>query len=154
MQGASRPVKLGDLGMVGEAHLRDRLIEDGCAPHSIAYRKAEIVHDGVPYVIEVAFGYRADDAYERGRDVIEGFNFAPAIGDSPFQLEQKLEHLYLTTDIPATVFAHLTSPRLSFTDKGKAKLNLPALVTAKLSEMVTAVTKTWTKQKLAEIRDH
>ena len=150
MQGASRPVKLGDLGMVGEAHLRDRLIEDGCAPNGIAYRKAEIVHDGAPYVIEVGFGFRPDSQY--GRDVIEGFNFAPAIGDSPFQLEARLASLDVDADDPVTVFAHLSAPRLSFADKGKAKLNLPVTVGNKLSEMVTAVTKAWTKQKLAEIR--
>ena len=46
----------------------------------------------------------------------------------------------------------MTSPRLSFADKGKAKLNLPDTVAAKLTDMVTAVTKAWTKQKLAEIR--
>ena len=41
-------------------------------------------------MVEVAFGYRPDSAY--GRDVIEGFNFAPAIGGSPFQLEHRLEN--------------------------------------------------------------
>jgi DNA topoisomerase VI subunit B len=150
MLGLSRPVKLGDLGLIGEAHLRDRLIEDGCAANSIAYRKAEIVHGGAPYVIEVGFGFRPDSQY--GRDVIEGFNFAPAIGDSPFQLEQRLASLDVDADDPVTVFAHLTAPRLSFADKGKAKFNLPDTVGGKLSEMVTAVTKAWTKQKLAEIR--
>ena len=47
----------------------------------------------------------------------------------------------------------MTSPRLSFADKGKAKLDLPDTVAAKLTEMVTAVTKVWTGQKLAEIRN-
>ena len=63
-----------------------------------------------------------------GRDVIEGFNFAPAIGDSPFQLEQRLASLDVDADDPVTVFAHLTAPRLSFADKGKAKFNLPDTV--------------------------
>ena len=61
MRAASRPIKLADLGLIGEAHIRDRLIEDYCAPNSIVYRKAEVEHDGVPYVIEVAFGFRDDD---------------------------------------------------------------------------------------------
>ena len=34
------------------------LVADGCDPDSLVYRKAEIEHDGLPYVIEVAFGYR------------------------------------------------------------------------------------------------
>ena len=58
MQQASRPVKLGDLGLIGEAMFCERLIDDHCEPESIVYRKAEIEHGGVPYVIEVAFGYR------------------------------------------------------------------------------------------------
>ena len=153
MRTMSRPVKLADLGLIGEAHIRDRLIDDDCAPKSIAYRKAEVEHGGVPYAIEVAFGYRpSPDEARYGLRVIEGFNFAPAIGGSPFQLEQRLAHAYVSDDIPVTVFAHMTSPRLSFADKGKAKLNLPPTVAAKLTEMVTAVTKVWTKQKVAEIR--
>ena len=57
MKAASRPIKLGDLGLIGEAHVRDRLDNDGCAVSSTVYRKHEIEHDGVPYVIEVGFGY-------------------------------------------------------------------------------------------------
>ena len=50
------------------------------------------------------------------------------------------------------MFAHLTSPRLSFADKGKAKPNLPYTVGTKLIDLVITVTKAWTKQKRAEIR--
>ena len=153
MQALSRPVKLGDHGWIGAGHLDDRLIDDDCDEGSIAYRRQEIVEGGVPYVIEVAFGYRPDpDEAQYGLRVVEGFNFAPAIGGSPFQLEQRLASLDVDDDDPVTVFAHMTSPRFSFADKGKAKINLPDTVAAKLTDMVTAVTKTWTKQKLDEIR--
>ena len=78
MRAMSRPVKLGDLGLIGEAHLRDRLIDDDCAPNSIVYRKAEIEHDGVPYVIEVAFGFRPDpDEPSHGLRVARGLQLRP-----------------------------------------------------------------------------
>jgi DNA topoisomerase VI subunit B len=153
MREMSRPIKLGELGWIGAGHLDDRLIDDDCDGGSIAYRRQEIVEGGVPYVIEVAFGYRPDpDEAQYGLRVVEGFNFAPAIGGSPFQLKQRLASLDVDDDDPVTLFAHMTSPRFSFADKGKAKINLPDTVAAKLTDMVTAVTKTWTKQKLDEIR--
>jgi hypothetical protein len=86
--------------------------------------------------------------------VIEGFNFAPAIGGSPFMLEQRLAGLDVEEDDPVTIFAHLTSPRLNFIDKGKAKLDLPLTVAGEIRAMLALVTKAWTKQKTAEIRDH
>jgi hypothetical protein len=152
MRARSNPVKPRDLGLVGESHVRERMLDDGCDPDSIVYRKREIEHDA-PYMIELAFGYRPDEA-AIGRYLIEGFNFAPAIGGSPFQLEQRLAGLDVDEDDPVTVFAHLTSPRLSFTDKGKAKLDLPLTVAGEVRTMLALVTKAWTKQKTAEIRDH
>jgi hypothetical protein len=149
MRARSNPVKPRDLGLIGESHVRERMLDNGCDPDSIQYRKREI-ELGVPYLIEMAFGYRPASGY--GRDVIEGFNFAPAIGGSPFQLEARLAGLYVDEDDPVTIFAHLTSPRLSFTDKGKAKLDLPFTVAGEVRAMLALVTKAWTKQKLAEIR--
>jgi DNA topoisomerase VI subunit B len=85
MQAQARPVKPRDLGVIGEDHLMADLIGDGCDEDSIVYRKTEFEHDGLPYVIEVAFGYRGEED-ENPRRVAEGFNFAPAIGGSPFRL--------------------------------------------------------------------
>ena len=68
------------------------MIEHDCDPESFVYLKRDILDDGLPTMIEAAFGYRSgDDEAEHGLRVIEGFNFSPAIGDSPFQLEQRLE---------------------------------------------------------------
>jgi DNA topoisomerase VI subunit B len=56
MRKSSRPVKPRDLGVIGQAHLTERLQDDSCDLHSIVYRKHEMELDGLPYVIEVAFG--------------------------------------------------------------------------------------------------
>ena len=65
MRRSSRPVKPRDLGVIGEDHLSGVCSTTAAIWNSIVYRKAEIEHDGLPYVIEVAFGYREDDAERR-----------------------------------------------------------------------------------------
>ena len=100
MKRSSRPVKPRDLGVIGQAHLTERLQDDGC--RGIVYRKHEIELDGLPYVIEVAFGYRGD---EYAATIIEGFNFTPAVGGSPFRLEGRLAGAEVDGDDPVTVIA-------------------------------------------------
>ena len=153
MRASSRQVKPRELGVIGRDHLMERFIDDNCAPESFVYQKREIEHDGLPYMVEAAFGYRpgADEA-DYGLRVVEGFNFSPAIDGSPFQLEQRLALNRVGEDDPVTVFAHLTAPRLNFLDRGKARISLPDTVEREIMGMVTAVTKIWTKQKTVEIR--
>jgi DNA topoisomerase VI subunit B len=153
MRARSRPVRARDLGVIGRDHLMERMIEDGCDEESFVYRKAEIEHDGLPYVIEVAFGYRGSLDDEDGLRVVEGFNFSPAVGGSPFDLEELLASARVDKDDPVTVFAHLTSPRLNFLDRGKARVAMPPAVAAQVFDLLTAVTAKWTKQKTAEIRN-
>jgi DNA topoisomerase VI subunit B len=115
----SRPVKPRDLGVVGSDHLRARFAEFGADPETFVYKCVELEHDGLPYVIEAAFACRGDDD-EDGADIIEGFNFTPAIGASPFRLEGRLAEARVQGCDPVIGFVHLTSPRLDFLDKGKA----------------------------------
>jgi DNA topoisomerase VI subunit B len=150
MQSLSAPVKPAALGVIGKDNLESMLDDSGCESDSLVYRKVETEHAGLPYVIEVAFGFRNDG----GVHVREGFNFTPAIGASPFQLDVRLGHAQIETDDPVTVFAHVACPRLDFLDRGKSRVNLPADVSAKLNAMVDAVTAKWTRQKKAEIREH
>lgn len=128
------------LGVIGHDHLAARLTEDGCDLGSLVYRKAKVMHDGLPYVIEAAFGYRPDEDDDYGLRAVEGFNFTPAIGGSPFRLGERVENADLGEDDPVTVFAHLTSPRLDFLDKGKARVALPDVVAARLMRLVGEVT--------------
>ena len=152
MREASRPIKPKALGVLGEDHLKGTLAASGCAPESLVIRKAELEYADLPYVIETAFGYRLDDL---GVQLREGFNFTPAIGvASPFQLNELLGRLQFEDEDSVTVFAHVVSPRLDFLDRGKARVNLPQPVRAKLNDMIVSVTSKWTRQKKAEIREH
>jgi hypothetical protein len=58
MRKQSRPIKPRDLGVIGEAHLRAKFESAGAAPKSFAYKLTELEYDGVPYLVEAAFGWR------------------------------------------------------------------------------------------------
>ena len=57
----SKPVKPAALGIIGEAHIRQRMEQAGCEMQSFQYRKvAEMDGEGLPMVIETAFAWRGD----------------------------------------------------------------------------------------------
>ena len=149
-RGLSQPVKPRDLGVVGRDHLLARFTESGADPETFVYRCAAVEHDVPPFFIEAAFAYRGDDD-EDGADIIEGFNFTPAIGGSPFRLEGHLADARVQDYDPIIAFVHLTSPGLDFLDRGKAQVALPAAVAGQIVGLVKGVTGKWTKQKRAEI---
>jgi hypothetical protein len=153
MRSRSRPTKPGDLGVVGRGHLQACFAESGADPETFVYKCVEITHDGLPYVIEAAFALRSGEDDGEGPRVIEGFNFTPAIGGSPFRLEGYLAQARIEDDDPVIVFTHLTSPRLDFLDRGKARVALPDAAADEIVGLVKGVTAKWTKQKKAEIRD-
>ena len=151
----SQPVKPRDLGLVGGEHIKARFVADWADQKSFVYRWAAFEHDGLPYVIEAAFAYRSHMGETEGvsRRIVEGFNFSPAVGGSPFDLEELLASAHVEKGDPVIVFAHLTSPKLDFLDRGKARIALPPMVAGKITDLVKSVTKAWTKQKTAEIRE-
>ena len=144
----SRPVPPRDLGMIGKAHLLEMAKAVEVDEESFQYRPAAFEAGGLPYTIETAFALREGE----GAHIVEGFNFAPAVGDSPFRLEGKLAQQMIGGGDPVVAFAHLVSPRLEFLDRGKARVALPFEVNAKLNELVSAVTERWRKQRKAEER--
>ena len=149
MRGLSRPVPPRELGVIGKEHLVEMAVTTAAAGESsFQYRQAAFEHDGLPYVIETAFAMRKKD----GVILVEGFNFTPAVGDSPFQLGVKLAQQMVESGDPVVAFAHVVSPRLEFLDRGKARVALPFEVAAKLNEMVGAVSAAWRKQRKAEER--
>jgi hypothetical protein len=149
MRQLSRPVPPRDLGVIGKAHLLEMATTTVHADaESFQYRVAAFEHESLPYVIETAFALRTKD----GRITVEGFNFAAAVGDSPFRLEGKLAQQMIDNSDPVIAFAHVVSPRLEFLDRGKARVALPQPVGQKLNELVGAVTERWRKQRKAEER--
>jgi hypothetical protein len=103
-------VKPKDLGVIGRDHLLKRFIAAGAQEDSFDYQANAFEHDGLPYVVEIAFAYApslaeraegeaedltgeeaADIEIERrakGRDrvrrMVTGLNFSASVGANPF----------------------------------------------------------------------
>ena len=149
MQKASKPVRPNSLGVIGRDHV-ERMIGEG------RYEKAEKVVDGVPYLIEVGFGYRPK---AKGRLFVCGINWSAAVGGNPFNelsgegLESILTDLKAGPKEPIGVFAHVACPKPIFTDLGKSSLALPAVIEEAIVALIKKVTSAWTRRRKAEERD-
>ncbi|MFV2063518.1 MAG: ATP-binding protein [Chloroflexota bacterium] len=126
MQAYTRPVKPAALGIVGRSHLAARLETMGCVMASFDYRKVQGDQDGVPWVVETAFGWFGDAA-DGGRRLVTGVNWSPGIVD-PFRslgrmgqsLDSVLEQQRAGRDEPVVLVLHLACPRVEYTDRGKS----------------------------------
>jgi hypothetical protein len=128
----SRPVKPHLLGLIGKDHFRARFEAAGVHKETFKYGKAIGEIDGLPWIVETAFGYCPGKV--TGRRIITGVNFSVAVGN-PFRsfrgyggegLEAQLRDLRVGADEPVIVVLHYTCPRVEFTDRGKTALVLPA----------------------------
>src|SRR5262249_60728339 len=64
MQAATRPVKSLRLGVIGEAHLKARLLAMGGQEEHFQYQR-RLAKDGLPGVLESAFGWLGEAARDR-----------------------------------------------------------------------------------------
>ena len=82
MQRHSRPVKPKDLGLIGKDHLAACFKAIGVEPATFKYQRAVGESEGLPEVIETAFGWCPNG--ENKRRIITGLNWSVAIGN-PFR---------------------------------------------------------------------
>jgi DNA topoisomerase VI subunit B len=127
MQGATRPVSPERLGVIGEAHLKARLLAMGVREESFKYSR-RLAKDGLPGVLESAFGWLGKSARDR-RKIHTGANWSSAIGN-PFRsfgsngegLETMLAQMRVTSTEPVVFVLHLACPRVEYKDSGKSAL--------------------------------
>ena len=160
MQAQSRPVKPADLGVIGRDHLAGRLAAMGCEMESFDYRRAEGVEDGLPWVVEAAFGWLGEDAF-CGRQLVSGVNWSPGIVN-PFRqlgpyggsLDAILGQQWAGRAEPVVLVLHLARPRVEYTARGKSAVVIGAAggLAAKVVDLVTGVTTKWARQRKAELR--
>lgn len=163
MQSAVSPVKPASLGIIGEEHMITRCYELYADPDSIQYKKSMGVEDGVPWVLEVCFAMLPQS---EDRKIITGVNWSPAI-KNPFRsvgvdggsFDALLESLHVNECSPVLILVHLTSAKVRYTDRGKSSVILMDSIDEnsiknKLIELVSSVTKKWTKMRLQEIRNN
>lgn len=124
----SSPVKPAGLGVIGRDHIAKRFADMGVEMESFQYKKvAEVDDDGLPMVLETAFGWRGEDSDDRRR-MITGVNWSPGIVN-PFRrlgsaygdgLAAMLEKQYAGSGEPIVFLLHVACPRVQYTDRGKS----------------------------------
>ena len=75
MKAGSKPVKPRLLGSIGRDHFAARFAAAGCEMESFDYRRVMDTTDGVPWVVETAFGWCPDVEFPpvgRGRQLVTG----------------------------------------------------------------------------------
>ena len=126
MQAHSKPVKPPALGIIGKDHLRRRFEAVGCEMESFDYRKVTDTTDGVPWVVETAFGWCPDT---ESRRLVIGVNWSPGI-INPFRelghfgqsLDTILSQQRADRDEPVIFVLHMACPRVEYTDRGKSSV--------------------------------
>lgn len=143
MCNVARQVKPERLGILGRDYFKRVLANPDsvrCAPPVKG-----VTQDGLPFVLEVALGYR--DGLEDGLLVMTGLNFSPTL-DIPFaELSEALSENRIDSFDPVELVVHLTCPLLEFTDDGKTRLKLPPEVGEALKDSVAKVAKEHKKAK-------
>ena len=124
MKAGSRPVKPRLLGSIGRDHFAARFAAGGCEMESFDYRRVMDTTDGVPWVVETAFGWcpEADS-----RRLVCGVNWSPGIVN-PFRelgrfgqsLDTILSQQRADPDEPVILVLHMACPRVEYTDRGKS----------------------------------
>ena len=130
MQENSKPVKPALLGTIGREHFEARFAAAGCEMESFDYRKiADYDDDGIPFVIETAFGWLGDKAEDEGRRLVTGVNWSPGIRN-PFRtlgafgmsLDTILSRQRVDADEPVIFVLHAAYPRVEYLDRGKSSV--------------------------------
>lgn len=125
MRQHSKPIKPAALGIIGRGHIEQRFADLGCEAESFNYRKvADESEDGLPFVLETAFGWCENLSSRR---IVTGVNWAPGIVN-PFRqlgavgrsLDGILEQQCVGRDEPIIFLLHAASPRVAYTDRGKS----------------------------------
>jgi DNA topoisomerase VI subunit B len=183
MKMLTNKVKPADLGIIGEANLENQFEQLGAAPSSFQYKRICRVDSGVPTIIEAAFAYAPDQQRRLLITGVNWspaiFNPFRQLGSQGESLERVLAGQFAESGDPIIVAVHLASPVISYLDRGKGSIALrgtdtpeqvgpdekegfwlPEVFTpddgslaADLISAVKAVTKRWSKQRLAEVKD-
>jgi DNA topoisomerase VI subunit B len=129
MQANSKPVKPAALGLIGKDHLAARFEAAGVDPKTFQYKRTLCNDDGIPAVIEIAFGYCPEGPLVRR--IVTGVNWSVGI-NNPFRnlgqygesLDTFLSQQRVGRNEPIVLLVHLASPRIAYTDRGKSALAL------------------------------
>ncbi len=129
MKRHSKPVEPARLGVLGHAHLEKVLT--ACGAGAVKYRRiAEFDEQGLPFVVEAAFGIKGSDREEDQeedtadrRRLIIGMNWSPVFKIPASSIDDTLGNECLVGHRDSVVYLlHMAHPRFMFTDHGKGAL--------------------------------
>lgn len=136
MQRYSKPVAPKHLGVIGTEHLKQCFIAAGGNPETFKYQcRKDVTADGIPYVVEFAFGLHQSGLSARGgavhRKIVTGANWSAAISN-PFRrfgrtgegLESTLAKVRTDAGQPVICALHLASAHIQYADRGKSSIIL------------------------------
>jgi DNA topoisomerase VI subunit B len=135
MKKHTRPVAPKLLGIIGAAHFESLFLASGGNAETFKYQlRKGVTDEGIPYVIEFAFGLH-QSALTHGTDIsrkfIAGANWSAAI-NNPFRsfgstgegLESTLAKVRANANQPVICALHLASAHIQFADRGKSSIIL------------------------------
>jgi DNA topoisomerase VI subunit B/DNA-binding transcriptional regulator YdaS (Cro superfamily) len=128
----TKPVRPAALGVIGKEHLFAMMEAAGGDPKTFTYNRSTGETDGIPRVVEFAFGIHREGlgaAPGPRRKIITGVNFSPGI-NNPFRqlgqggesLDSILANVRANTSQPVIAMLHLACPRVAYTDRGKSAI--------------------------------
>jgi hypothetical protein len=132
VQKHSKPVAPRALGVIGKDHLYRLMEAAGGNPKTFTYNRSFGETNGIPRVIEFAFGIHGEGLTAgRGptRKIVTGVNWSPGI-NNPFRslgrggdsLDAILSEVRANTSQPVIAVLHLAYPRVAYTDRGKSAI--------------------------------
>jgi hypothetical protein len=135
MQKHSKPVAPKHLGIIGAEHFKERFLVAGGNADTFKYqRRMGTTEDGIPYLVEVAFGLHQHGLTQESkvsRKIVIGANWSVGISN-PFRsfgstgegLENKLAQVKANASQPVVCALHLASAHIQYADRGKSSIIL------------------------------
>jgi hypothetical protein len=135
MRKHSNPVAPKHLGVIGSEHLKHRFLAAGGNAKTFKYQQRKgMTTEGIPYIVEFAFGLH-EAALKEGtlvsRKFVTGANWSVGI-NNPFRafgstgegLESTLAKVRANAREPVICALHLASAYIQYADRGKSSIIL------------------------------
>ena len=135
MRKHTKPVAAKHLGVIGEDHLKQRFLAAGGNADTFKYQQRKgATSEGIPYIVEFAFGLHQSGLTQGGsisRKFITGANWSVGISN-PFRafgstgegLESTLAKVRANATSPIICALHLASAYIQYADRGKSSIIL------------------------------
>jgi DNA topoisomerase VI subunit B len=125
MKENSLPVNPRLLGIIGEEHLKRRMILDHhVEEESIRYKRIMRNDPLGPYVLEVAFGIYTEEYEGYERTLITGLNWSPTLKIPIQGIFRAVQESRIDRDDPVCLVIHIAKPHFAFTERGKGHINV------------------------------